>query len=1023
MADIFNGKDVKVYYNDDTGNRAVITGGNIQINELAAYPSFSMGTEVQKIETYDDEYSNAIEGQKTVDNVTLVVNYIPTDPTHEYLDKKYDNQGEFQITIFVNEDNDAGRLESVMLNGVLGSRILNGDKDSVVTMTYDFVPTEVISYAPRNIPPVLRRGDFGVGSDGSIDFPQYQPDQATGNAFVKISASDIDNPSGVDLMGIELVDQQSENTNIMMTTTGDLRLYARNATTPWTRLYTSGEADTRYLIKSNNLSDLTNFESARSNLSVYSKSETDKKFMIGPNNLSELTNVVVARQKLEVYSQSETEAKFLQAANNLSDIVDTAIARTNLGINSTLENDAKYLQVENNLSDVKDVATARTNLGINSTLENDAKYLQVSNNLSDVADAAAARTNISVYSKAESDATYVPKTTTVNGHALDSNVTVSKADVGLGSVTDDPQLKISANLSDLSDVGSARTVLLVQGVQCNSNIESGAFNIFYSPNGANSLRLANDGSWRVANSNGESIPLNVENGGIGSTTAAGGRFNLELNKFGQRIGETIVYSPDEKSYITINNDNWGVYGIIDPSNNTSGWKPLLIGQGGTGATSDVGARDNLGLGNGSSPQFANLQLTRDEIGGGGWSSGTISFNSYANGLRKGYSTMYNEYQSDLFKTTISTGNDITGRVSYLQFAENGTLSGANEIYLNSNLISYGESLNLFNNTYDIQARLMTPVSPAGAYSWVGSTVYNYLSGQVRFGGLASGGDNGIDRARLYVARGGNSGIVGNIDFYPDYGGWASAGRGWYGNCIQGGWGLEDSHMGAPFWAQIVSSNDGGWSPIVTGGTSSTGGYTLRAAFGCISNGNNAWPETTIKLLGDGRFHRAFNFSTSGGIYTWGQDPWGGNYDFARNATSDRCLKHDIIYTNGKESFDRVMQWLPTMFKYNGQETQRYGLIAQDLQQIDEQYVKLVPGAPIFEDEEYVDEDGETKIRSKQVGEKDGTYALDINVLLTDMACSMKYMGVQMQEQETKIADQQKQIDELKELVQKILDNK
>ncbi len=45
MADIFNGKDVKVYYNDDTGNRAVITGVNIQINELAAYPSFSMGTE------------------------------------------------------------------------------------------------------------------------------------------------------------------------------------------------------------------------------------------------------------------------------------------------------------------------------------------------------------------------------------------------------------------------------------------------------------------------------------------------------------------------------------------------------------------------------------------------------------------------------------------------------------------------------------------------------------------------------------------------------------------------------------------------------------------------------------------------------------------------------------------------------------------------------------------------------------------------------------------------------------------
>ncbi|SUH10205.1 putative phage tail protein [Salmonella enterica subsp. enterica] len=436
--------------------------------------------------------------------------------------------------------------------------MLNGDKDSVVTMTYDFVPTEVISYAPRDIPPVLRRGDFGVGSDGSIDYPQYQPDQATGNAFVKISASDIDNPSGVDLMGIELVDQQAENTNIMMTTTGDLRLYARNATTPWTRLYTSGEADTRYLIKSNNLSDLTNFESARSNLSVYSKSETDNKFMIGPNNLSELTNVVVARQKLEVYSQSETDAKFLQAANNLSDIVDTAIARTNLGINSTLENDAKYLQVENNLSDVKDVATARTNLGINSTIENDAKYLQVSNNLSDVSDAAAARTNISVYSKAESDATYVPKTTTVNGHALDSNVTVSKADVGLGSVTDDPQLKISANLSDLSNVAKARTNLGI-----NSTIE----------NDAKYLQVSN----------------NLSDVADVDTV----KQNIGLDRFKQSPSETMIYpSSGQNPYrITIRpNGDWGTW-----RDDTGTWEPLKIVAGGTGATNKKDARLNLNI--------------------------------------------------------------------------------------------------------------------------------------------------------------------------------------------------------------------------------------------------------------------------------------------------------------------------------------------------------------------------------------------------------------------------------------------
>ncbi|EJC9359289.1 tail fiber domain-containing protein [Salmonella enterica subsp. enterica serovar Agona] len=731
MADIFNGKDVKVYYNDDTGNRAVITGGNIQINELAAYPSFSMGTEVQKIETYNDEYSNAIEGQKTVDNVTLVVNYIPTDPTHEYLDKKYDNQEEFQITIFVNENNEAGRLESVMLNGVLGSRMLNGDKDSVVTMTYDFVPTEVISYAPRDIPPVLRRGDFGVGSDGSIDYPQYQPDQATGNAFVKISASDIDNPSGVDLMGIELVDQQAENTNIMMTTTGDLRLYARNATTPWTRLYTSGEADTRYLIKSNNLSDLTNFESARSNLSVYSKSETDNKFMIGPNNLSELTNVVVARQKLEVYSQSETDAKFLQAANNLSDIVDTAIARTNLGINSTLENDAKYLQVENNLSDVKDVATARTNLGINSTIENDAKYLQVSNNLSDVSDAAAARTNISVYSKAESDATYVPKTTTVNGHALDSNVTVSKADVGLGSVTDDPQLKISANLSDLSNVAKARTNLGINStiendakyLQVSNNLsdvadvdtvkqnigldrfkQSPSETMIYPSSGQNPYRITirpngDWGTWR--DDTGTWEPLKIVAGGTGATNKKDARLNLNIPAAYKII-------PDGTNILgwLIENNESGVFSsgenVINKPADGHGWwtynfKIHLRNQEGkpdfgvVEATSAANIMYIIVLTNGQWPhgwfkivrendnvQLRDLKLTQYDTG----FSGHLELYNIQNNNPKGLTQLYNEFQDGVLKTTLRTENLENNRNSYLQWDENGSLWGVVNILSN-----------------------------------------------------------------------------------------------------------------------------------------------------------------------------------------------------------------------------------------------------------------------------------------------------------------------------------------------------
>jgi len=137
------------------------------------------------------------------------------------------------------------------------------------------------------------------------------------------------------------------------------------------------------------------------------------------------------------------------------------------------------------------------------------------------------------------------------------------------------------------------------------------------------------------------------------------------------------------------------------------------------------------------------------------------------------------------------------------------------------------------------------------------------------------------------------------------------------------------------------------------------------------------------------------FSQAGEITTWGQDGgWDGSYTFQKAATSDRTLKHDIQYTDGKESYDRVMQWLPTMFKYNGQETQRYGLIAQDLEKIDPQYVVTVQGAPIFEMVDELDEEtGETKTVSKQTDKNNpDTLALDNNVVLVDLACAFKYLA-------------------------------
>ncbi len=55
--------------------------------------------------------------------------------------------------------------------------------------------------------------------------------------------------------------------------------------------------------------------------------------------------------------------------------------------------------------------------------------------------------------------TKVPKTTTINSKALSSNITLNSSDIGLSNVSNDAQLKIASNLSDLNNNVTARTSL------------------------------------------------------------------------------------------------------------------------------------------------------------------------------------------------------------------------------------------------------------------------------------------------------------------------------------------------------------------------------------------------------------------------------------------------------------------------------------------------------------------------------------------------------------------------------------
>lgn len=77
-----------------------------------------------------------------------------------------------------------------------------------------------------------------------------------------------------------------------------------------------------YLAKANNLSDVSNVASARTNLDVYSKSEV--------------------YAKTEVYNKTEADTRYLSTTQNLFDVPNKATARANLEVYSKAEVDAMF---------------------------------------------------------------------------------------------------------------------------------------------------------------------------------------------------------------------------------------------------------------------------------------------------------------------------------------------------------------------------------------------------------------------------------------------------------------------------------------------------------------------------------------------------------------------------------------------------------------------------------------------------------------------------------------------------------
>lgn len=465
---------------------------------------------------------------------------------------------------------------------------------------------------------------------------------------------------------------------------------ATNVTLPTTGTLATTAAS---LQVANNLSDLNNASTARTNLSLGTAAQQNvSAFLQTTNNLSDVPTPATARTNLGLgTAATRADSFFLQVANNLSDLNNAGTARTNLGLGTAaVQNVGVFAQVANNLSDLASASTARTNLGLGTAAtQASTVFAQVANNLSDLTNASTARGNLGLGTAATLnvgtgannivqltaggilpavDGSQLTNLPAAGGGLLAANnlsdvasASTSRTNLGLGTAAVQNVgafAQVANNLSDLAAVATARV---------NLNIDK------YTSRGdatyaiqvtdkvvALTATLTTPRAWTLPAANavnaGQSIIIIDLAAGVSSTNY------ITITRAGADTinGTTTVNLTAPYGYVTVT------------SNGTSAWETTVTGleQGGTGAVSASAARTNLGLAAiASSGSATDLSAGTTAVARGGTGAGNLNAFILA-GTTNTATVGYTYTAPNLGNITSFTVNPATGNYQY------GTNNGA-----------------------------------------------------------------------------------------------------------------------------------------------------------------------------------------------------------------------------------------------------------------------------------------------------------------------------------------------------------
>ncbi|ELP4329384.1 pyocin knob domain-containing S74 family peptidase [Shigella sonnei] len=1064
MADqIFTGSGFKLFYNDDTANRIPDNAGNELVNELAAMPSFGIDSQVQTIEVYNSEFSEKLLAEQNVNNVDIVVNYVPDCTAHAFLDQATEDQTEFQLTLqYAVTD---GIISYSMVNGMISSARLAGDKDAVVTKTYTFTPTDVLvrdGQAPLSTGLVV--GSYGVGSNGVV--PQYEPQLPDGNSFIKVPAARIDNPASADMMGIGLIDSGTFS-SIAMTKSGTLAIYAKNQNTAWTRILTATQISDQYVPITRKIN-------------------------------GKALNADITITKSDVGLGNVTNDTQLKAASNLSDLTDVAAAKTVLGIKGAANFD--IIPITNGGTGANTAAQARTNLGLGTAATynigtsgstvpllnagtntwsgtNDFNYatfkstaatpLKISSNNPTMMfeDANAPNHKAVLVLDGETfriheegtsgpiilNYNYLNKTTTFTKLALSNALEVGQGGTG-ARLPEDARTNLGAfyerqsslesgdNLNDLNGrkagvyncagnaiatvannyptaAAGALTVLRTNAnsmVACvQTYVTFDHARTFVRTNNGTPLNIGTWSAWKETFTNGTIVP--IANGGTGANTAAQARTNLGLVRFVQSSGDrTLVQSTDVPyagCYLQL--DATGRWGYYNPTSNN--WQPLGLEQGGTGARIPADARTNLGAFYENKVSLTTEDLNTINGNIAGVYKQQLSANAttarnypvqFAGSLRvyqtgaNGNSSCVQEY------TTFHEGRQ------YTRICNNATWTAWKESYNADSVIPIANG----GTGATTSAAARTNLGVAGLADNNTYTAANTYNGKSNFNGditVSGNFDNSASNPLSIKSPNPTMSFVESDSSNSTYMFVADGGNFRLNRDNAGGTNIftySRVNNSLTFGAGTVAVPQLTASGIVSGGiTATSAGYANVSIITTGPGDNKVGSRNVLEVTSDGSSFYLVrrNNLNSTGQYIVTFPTSGGTLALA--GTSDANFKRDIKNVDGSQSLENIRKVNPVTFIYTEDDKgrTRRGVIAQELELIDPNYVKHTK-----EISEEVDENGDPIMRERLV--------VDNNPLLMDTVISTKLLAEENDSLKVQIADQQLQLDELRAVVTQLL---